>query len=82
MRFDYLRRLFVLIALGATAYVGLAVTSHSQGVLTTAVLSNAAVVTLAASRLSSPLKAEDIGGPAIAGSTSYQAGTYTIIMED
>ena len=78
MRLDYLRRLFVLIALGATAYVGLGVTSHFQGVLTTAVLSNAAVVTFAASKLPSLLKAEDIGGPAIAGSTSYRAGTYTI----
>jgi hypothetical protein len=66
------------LTLGATAYVGLAVTSHVQGVAATAALSSAAVVTRSASPLPSSQQAIDIGRPAIAGSTTYQSGTYTI----
>lgn len=63
------------IPLGAMAYVGLAVTSHNVGVATTATVSQVSVAPLS---LPSPQKDADIGAPAIAGSASYAAGTYTV----
>jgi regulation of enolase protein 1 (concanavalin A-like superfamily)/chitodextrinase len=64
----------------STAYVGLAVTSHAAGVVTTASLSNVSITTgtSSSSALPSPQKAADIGSPAIQGSTTYNAGQYTI----
>lgn len=63
------------IAIGATAYAGLAVTSHNLGVATTALLSHVSVSPLS---LPSPQKDVDIGAPAIAGNASFAAGTYTV----
>jgi Big-like domain-containing protein len=63
------------ISLGTTAYVGLAVTSHNVSVRTTAFVSH---VTATPKGLPAGQKAQDIGSPAIAGSTSYQNGTYTV----
>src|SRR5581483_11995921 len=63
------------IDLGATAYVGLAVTSHDVSTATTADMSH---VSVTAPSLPSPQKDADIGAPAIAGSASYAAGTYTV----
>jgi len=63
------------IALGATVFVGLAVTSQSPGVATTANISNVSVLSLSLPEVQS---ASDIGGPAIAGTTGYRQGTYTI----
>jgi regulation of enolase protein 1 (concanavalin A-like superfamily) len=63
------------IALGATAYVGLAVTSHNPGSLASAVVSN---VTITPKGLPTGQQTNDIGSPALAGSTSYSSGTYTI----
>ena len=63
------------IALGSTAYVGLAATSHNVTAATTAVLSQASVVRLA---LPDPQQSTDIGDPAVKGSASYRDGTYTI----
>ena len=63
------------IALGASAYVGLAATSHNVSAATTAVISQVAVVPLA---LPEPQQSSDIGAPAIKGSVAYRQGTYTI----
>ncbi|HTI38225.1 MAG TPA: DUF1349 domain-containing protein [Vicinamibacterales bacterium] len=59
------------IALGSAAYVGIAVTSHNEFTPTTAVVSNVSI-------LPKGQAARDIGSPALAGTTSYSAGTYTI----
>jgi regulation of enolase protein 1 (concanavalin A-like superfamily) len=70
------------MALGETAYVGVAVTSHDASALATAVVSN---VRLTAASGSSPaptlpagMSSADVGAPAIAGNTSFADGTYTI----
>jgi regulation of enolase protein 1 (concanavalin A-like superfamily) len=62
------------IALGASAYVGLATTSHNVSARTTAVYSQVSVIP----RTLPSLQSMDIGAPAIKGSVSYQQGTYTI----
>ncbi len=64
------------VALGATAYVGLAVTSHNVTTATTATISH---VSVTRPTLPSPQKDADIGSPAVAGSASYAAGTYTVM---
>jgi regulation of enolase protein 1 (concanavalin A-like superfamily) len=68
------------IALGSAAYVGLAVTSHNSNLLTTAALSQVRVAVPApsSSTVPAPLKASDIGSPAIRGTVSYNSGTYTV----
>jgi len=63
------------IALGATAYVGLAVTSHDPNSLAHASFSGVSALSLA---LPSPQKDVDIGAPAIAGNVQYRQGSYTI----
>jgi regulation of enolase protein 1 (concanavalin A-like superfamily) len=63
------------IALGATAYVGLAVTSHSNGVLA---VSDISQVSISSGSLPSAIQTQDIGSPALGGNTSFAAGTYTI----
>jgi len=63
------------LALNASAYVGLAVTSHSSGALTTAALSKVVVNTAS---LPGNLLSRDIGSPTIAGKTSYADGAFTI----
>ena len=64
-----------VIALGAPAYVGLAVTSHNEVAATTALASQVSVV-----RLSLPAgqQARDIGAPAMSGSVAYRDGVYTV----
>jgi regulation of enolase protein 1 (concanavalin A-like superfamily) len=64
------------VSLGSSVYVGLAVTSHASGVVTTAKLSN--VTLKAAGAVPSPQTAADIGAPALKGSTTYAGGQYTI----
>jgi regulation of enolase protein 1 (concanavalin A-like superfamily) len=59
------------VALPATAYVGIAVSSHNEFSATTALVSNVSV-------LPAGLTARDIGAPPLAGTTSYNSGTYTI----
>jgi regulation of enolase protein 1 (concanavalin A-like superfamily) len=69
----------VSVSLGTSVYVGLAVTSHSPGVVTTANLSNVSVTAGAAGGpVPSPQKNGDIGTPAIKGSATYSNGQYTI----
>jgi hypothetical protein len=63
------------VSLGASAYVGLAITSHNPGVLASAVVSQVSVTPRS---LPSGQQTLDIGSPAIAGATSYSGGTYTI----
>ncbi len=63
------------VALGSTAYVGLAVTSHNTGALTTAVLSQVVARPLA---VPAPQKTVDIGSPSIPGTVAASSGTYTI----
>lgn len=62
------------IALGSALYVGLAITSRSTG-LAQASLSNVTVTSLA---LPAGQAAIDIGSPAVAGSSIYRNGVYTI----
>ena len=66
------------IALGSTAYVGIAVTSHDQFQATTASVSNVSVTQSGAGALPAGQSDGDIGGPALAGSASYSGGVYTI----
>jgi len=70
----------VTVGLGSSVYVGLAVTSHSAGVSTTASISNVslAAATTSAGPVPAPQKDSDIGSPAIAGSATYSSGKYTI----
>lgn len=63
------------IALGASAYVGVAVTSHNPGARATARLSNLRVTRRA---LPAGQRSIDIGRPAISGSASYASGAYRI----
>lgn len=63
------------IAVGQSAYVGFAVTSHNSGSLATAVFSQSSVTTAG---LPSGQQTSDIGSPAIAGSATYALGTYTV----
>jgi hypothetical protein len=68
-----------LIAFDEAAYVGIGVNSRSSSSGATAVLSH---VSVAGGQPSAPLpggqQKTDIGEPAIAGTTVYEAGTYTI----
>jgi regulation of enolase protein 1 (concanavalin A-like superfamily) len=64
------------IQLGATAYVGIAATSHNQSVSTTAKVSQMSVTQVGA--LPNGQKDSDIGSPALNGSASYNNGIYTI----
>ncbi len=67
------------IAMNATVYVGLAITSHNPGTLARATLTNVSVTPLtASSSLPAGQSTRDIGSPAIAGSTTYNSGVYTI----
>ena len=63
------------IQLPATAYVGLAVTSHNTSVATTASLSQISVAPIG---LPAGQFDADIGSPAIAGAAGYANGTYQI----
>lgn len=63
------------IELGATAYVGIAVTSHNPEVRTTANVSN---VSMSSAALPAAQSSADIGNPAIDGSTKLVSGQYTI----
>src|SRR3982750_4190854 len=63
------------IALGATAYVGLATTSHTAKALTTATLSQVVVRPLG---VPAPQLAADMGARAIPGTGAFSGGTYTI----
>ena len=63
------------LPLGASAYVGIAVSSHNVGARTTATVSDVTVVRKA---LPAGQRSIDIGSPAPAGSAFYSSGTYTI----
>jgi regulation of enolase protein 1 (concanavalin A-like superfamily) len=64
------------VQLGATVYVGLAATSHNTSGITTATLSQTAIV---GQQLPPGQSNGDIGAPAIKGAASYGAGTYGIV---
>lgn len=63
------------VALGAVAYVGVAVTSHGAGSVATALVSQVTVRQLG---VPAPWHALDIGGPVIPGTASARSGTYTV----
>lgn len=65
----------VTLALGSTAYVGMAVNSRNTGARATARISNVRVTRLG---LPAGQQSRDIGAPAVAGSATHVAGTYTI----
>ena len=66
----------VTLPLGTTAYVGVATTSHDATIRTTARISNLKVTKAAA--LPAGQQSRDIGAPAVAGSTTYASGQYTV----
>jgi regulation of enolase protein 1 (concanavalin A-like superfamily) len=61
------------IAMGATVYVGFAVTSHNDGVLATATLDNVSLTALP-----SPWQTGDIGAVGAAGNAIQANGTFTL----
>lgn len=67
----------VTLPLNASAYVGIAVTSHDTGARTTATVSNVAVTRTG---LPQGQQSSDIGAPAVAGSAAYasSSGVYTV----
>ncbi len=65
------------IALGTTAYVGIATTSHDSTTTTSVDVSQVSV-TAAGSGLPSGQQDADIGNPAVRGSASFSQGTYSI----
>jgi regulation of enolase protein 1 (concanavalin A-like superfamily) len=71
------------IGLAATAYVGIAVTSHNPGMRTTATVSSSALTSAAAPPVSpsptpSAESSADIDSPPISGTTTLASGTYTV----
>jgi regulation of enolase protein 1 (concanavalin A-like superfamily) len=66
------------VQLGAVAYVGVAVTSHTATALTTASVSNVGLLQAAPGTLPAGQSASDVGSPAIKGATVYNGGQYTI----
>jgi regulation of enolase protein 1 (concanavalin A-like superfamily) len=64
------------VALGTSAYVGLAVTSGDVRTRATATISNVRLTRLAA--LPGGQQTVDIGDPAVRGNAAYSAGKYTI----
>jgi regulation of enolase protein 1 (concanavalin A-like superfamily) len=70
----------VTIAMPASAYVGLAVTSHNDPVAATATFTNLTVTSDGGgtTALPAPWTNRDIGTPAIAGSTSVAGGTFSV----
>ena len=71
-----------VISMPETVHVGLAVTAHNVDAATAAVFSNVVVTPMAgpvpAAAPPTGWTSRDIGGPAIAGSTDYNAGSYTV----
>ena len=65
----------VTLPLGASAYVGIAVTSHNAGARTTATVSDVSVIRKG---LPQGQQNRDIGSPAVAGAASYASGVYTV----
>jgi len=65
----------VTLPLGASAYVGIAVTSHNAGARTTATVSDVSVIRKG---LPQGQQNRDIGSPAVAGSAAYSSGVYTV----
>jgi regulation of enolase protein 1 (concanavalin A-like superfamily) len=72
------------IALGTSAYVGIAVTSHNSTMLTSTDVSQVSIGSSGGTSspppngFPSPQQDADIGNPAIAGSASYSQGVYAI----
>ncbi len=67
------------ISMNSTALAGLAVTSLSNTVASTAVFSNVSMMPASALAPASPLWSDqNIGSPAIAGSTEYNGTTWTV----
>lgn len=65
------------VQLGTTVYAGIVAASHDPTIRTTATFANL-TVTPKASSPSTGQSSVDIGGPALAGSTSLSNGVYTI----
>ena len=68
--------------LGTSIQIGLAVTSHNTGLRNTATFDNVTVSSATGpvvAGLPAPWKNQDIGSVALAGSTSYASGRFTVI---
>jgi regulation of enolase protein 1 (concanavalin A-like superfamily) len=67
------------IALGSSAYVGVAVTSHHPGLRTSARVGDVRLTTAAPQGgLPAGQQSMDVGGPAISGRAAFSNGTYAI----
>ena len=66
------------VSMGSTVYVGLAVTSHDAARLATAAFSDVTVAAGAPESLPAGWTATDVGAPAVAGSSGYASGTFTV----
>lgn len=64
------------LPLGTSAYVGIAATSHNAGLKQTALVSDVTVTKLGG--LPSGQVSADVGAPAVAGSTTFANGAYTV----
>ena len=69
------------VALGTSAYVGLAVTAHNADMRTTASVSRLTVTRPSSGSgggFPATLSTEDVGSPAISGSATFDNGAYTV----
>ncbi|MGA3220766.1 MAG: PQQ-binding-like beta-propeller repeat protein [Acidimicrobiales bacterium] len=66
------------ILMSRTATVGLFVCSHNPGALSTATFANVTVSPTGAAPVPSPWASTDVGSPAVAGTSSYANGTFTV----
>ncbi len=65
-------------AMNKPALIGLFVTSHNNGQVSTAAFDNVQVTTPSTGPLPSPWVDQDVGSPAVAGSASYANGVFTV----
>ena len=66
------------VSMGSAVYVGLAVTSNDAVRTATATFSSVTTTAGAVGSLPAGWTAADIGAPAVAGSTQYASGTFTV----
>ncbi len=66
------------ISMATDATVGLFVSSHNSGQLGTATFDNVTVTPGDGGPLPSPWASTDVGGPQVAGESTYAGGTYTV----
>ena len=68
----------VTLSMSSTATVGLFVNSHNPNLLGTATFANVSVTPSDGGPLPSPWTSTDVGGPQVAGESTYANGVYTV----